>query len=79
MPEADVLAMGRILHDWDLEEKRMLLAKAYSAVPKGGPLIIYESLIDDERRHNVFGLLMSLNILWASGWDITDLPLTPSR
>ncbi len=78
MPEADVLAMGRILHDWDLEEKRMLLAKAYSAVPKGGALIIYESLIDDERRHNVFGLLMSLNMLIETkgGFDFTGADCT---
>ena len=78
VPEADVLAMGRILHDWDLEEKRMLLAKAYSAVPKGGALIIYESLIDDERRRNVFGLLMSLNMLIETkgGFDFTGADCT---
>jgi hypothetical protein len=38
--------MRRVLHDWDLDEKKMLLAKAYAALPKGGALIIYESLID---------------------------------
>ena len=78
MPEADVLAMGRILHDWDLEEKKMLLAKAYSALPKGGALIIYESLIDDERRQNVFGLLMSLNMLieTKAGFDFTGADCT---
>jgi O-methyltransferase domain/Dimerisation domain len=63
LPEAEVLAMGRVLHDWDLEEKKSLLAKAYAALPRGGALIIYESLIDDERRHNAFGLLMSLTML----------------
>jgi hypothetical protein len=73
MPEADVLAMGRILHDWDLEQKKALLAKAYVALPKGGALIIYESIIDDERRQNSFGLLMSLNMLIETegGFDFT--------
>ena len=55
--------MGRVLHDWDLEEKKSLLAKAYAALPKGGGLIVYESLIDDERRQHAFGLLMSLTML----------------
>lgn len=78
MPEAEVLAMGRILHDWDLEEKKTLLAKAYAALPKAGALIIYESLIDDERRHNVFGLLMSLNMLIETkgGFDFTGADCT---
>ena len=48
-PEADVLVMGHILHDWDLDEKRTLLQKAYDALPEGGALIVYEAIIDDER------------------------------
>ncbi|HXC51599.1 MAG TPA: methyltransferase [Candidatus Limnocylindrales bacterium] len=73
LPNADVLAMGRILHDWDLEQKKFLLAKAYAALPDGGALIVYESLIDDERRVNMFGLLMSLNMLIETrgGFDFT--------
>jgi hypothetical protein len=73
LPEADVLAMGRILHDWNLEEKKALLARAYAALPPGGALIVYESLIDDARRVNVFGLLMSLNMLVETpgGFDFT--------
>jgi O-methyltransferase domain len=55
--------MGRILHDWGLEKKRFLLTKAYEALPPGGALIVYETIIDDERRQNAFGLLMSLNML----------------
>jgi hypothetical protein len=58
--------MGHILHDWDLQEKRLLLEKAYEALPEGGALVIYEGLIDDERRENTFGLLMSHNILWSA-------------
>src|SRR5262249_51970278 len=62
-PKADVITMGHILHDWNLEVKEMLIRKAYEAVPDGGALIVYESIIDDERRTNAFGLLMSLNML----------------
>lgn len=63
LPRADVILMGHILHDWDLPTKRMLIAKAYDALPEGGALVVYESLIDDERRTGAFGLMMSLNML----------------
>jgi hypothetical protein len=73
LPKADVQAMGHILHDWNLEEKKRLIAKAYAALPPGGALIIFEALIDDERRRNAFGLLMSLNMLieLPGGFDYT--------
>ena len=73
MPSADVLIMGHILHDWDLAQKRALLAKAYAALPPGGALIVYEALIDDDRSQNAFGLLMSLNMLIETpgGFDYT--------
>jgi hypothetical protein len=73
LPTADVFVMGHILHDWNLEEKRQLLARAHAALPEGGALIVYESLIDDDRRENAFGLLMSLNMLIETpgGFDYT--------
>jgi hypothetical protein len=73
LPAADVITMGHILHDWNLDEKRMLLSKAYQALPEGGALIVFEALIDDERRRNAFGLLMSLNMLIETpgGFDYT--------
>ncbi len=73
LPQADVIAMGHILHDWDLDTKRMLIGKAYDALPEGGSLIVYEAIIDDERRENAFGLLMSLNMLIETegGFDYT--------
>jgi hypothetical protein len=73
MPSADVLVMGHILHDWNLEEKRALLKKAYAALPAGGALVVYEALIDDGRRENATGLLMSLNMLIETpgGFDYT--------
>ena len=71
LPKADVIIMGHILHDWDLAQKRALLKKAHEALNDGGALIVYEALIDDERRENAFGLLMSLNMLieTAGGFD----------
>ena len=72
LPSADVIIMGHILHDWDLAEKRMLVEKAFAALPKGGALIVYEAIIDDDRRENAFGLLMSLNMLIEGlGFDFT--------
>jgi len=73
LPAADVLVMGHILHDWSLAEKLILLRKAYDALPDGGALIVYESVIDDDRRANTFGLLMSVNMLIETqhGFDYT--------
>jgi hypothetical protein len=73
LPQADVVIMGHILHDWDLPTKKMLVGKAYNALPAGGSFIVFEALIDDERRSNAFGLLMSLNMLieTAGGFDYT--------
>ncbi|MBV9328649.1 MAG: methyltransferase [Chloroflexi bacterium] len=73
LPRVDVLTMGHVLHDWSAAEKRHLIARAYDALEPGGALIVYESIIDDERRANVFGLLMSLNMLIESpeGADYT--------
>jgi hypothetical protein len=73
LAKADVLIMGHILHDWGMEEKQQLLRKAYDTLPKGGALVVYESLIDDDRRRNTQGLLMSLNMLieTPAGFDYT--------
>jgi hypothetical protein len=73
LPSVDVLVMGHILHDWNLEIKRMLLAKAYQALPPNGALIVCETIIDDDRRENVTALIMSLNMLIETdgGFDFT--------
>jgi predicted O-methyltransferase YrrM len=67
LPKADLITMGMILHDWNLEKKRHLIRAAYDALPPGGALVAIEALIDDARRENVFGLLMSLNMLIEFG------------
>jgi SAM-dependent methyltransferase len=72
-PKVDVIVMGHILHDWDLEKKRQLIGKAYEALPPGGACIAFESIIDDDRRSNTIGLLTSLNMLIETrgGFDYT--------
>ena len=67
LPKADVITMGMILHDWNLEKKMHLLRSAYDALPPGGALVAIEALIDDARRENAQGLLMSLNMLIEFG------------
>jgi hypothetical protein len=67
LPKADVVTMGMILHDWNLEKKKQLIRAAFDALPSGGAFIAIEALIDDARRENVFGLLMSLNMLIEFG------------
>jgi len=73
LPSVDVILMGHILHDWDLPTKRMLLEKAWRALPPGGAVIVYDAIIDDDRSQNAFGLLMSLNMLIETpgGFDYT--------
>ncbi len=73
LPKADVVLMGHILHDWDLPTKKMLIRKAFEAVPAGGAFIVYEAIIDDDRSKNAFGLMMSLNMLIETpgGFDYT--------
>lgn len=74
LPRADVITMGMILHDWNLEKKMHLIRAAYDALPPGGALVAIEALIDDARRENVQGLLMSLNMLieFGDAFDYTS-------
>jgi precorrin-6B methylase 2 len=73
IPSADVVLMGHILHDWDLPTKKVLISKAFDALPSGGALVVYDAIIDDERSKNAFGLMMSLNMLIEThgGFDYT--------
>jgi hypothetical protein len=72
-PKADIVTMGNILHDWDEEKKVLLMKKAYEALPESGAFIAIENIIDDERKQNVFGMMMSLNMLieTGTGFDYT--------
>ena len=77
LPKADVITMGLILHDWNLEKKMHLISAAYDALPPGGAFVVIENLIDDARRENAFGLLMSLNMLieFGDAFDFTGADL----
>ncbi len=72
-PKADIVTMGMILHDWNLANKKMLIAKAFRALPEGGAFAAIENIIDDDRRDNAFGLMMSLNMLieFGEAFDFT--------
>jgi len=72
-PKADVITMGNILHDWGTDVKKMLIRKAYDALPEGGAFIVIENIIDNNRSENAFGLMMSLNMLieTSEGYDYT--------
>jgi len=78
IPKADVVLMGHVLHDWDLPTKKMLIKKGYDALPAGGALVVYETIIDDGRCGNAFGLMMSLNMLIETpgGFDYTGAECT---
>jgi hypothetical protein len=73
LPKADVITMGMILHNWNLEKKLQLIKMAYDALPEGGAFIAIESFIDDARRENVFGLINSLQMLidFGDAFDFT--------
>ena len=73
LPNADIITMGNILHDWGYDDKLRLARAAYNALPEGGAFVVIESIIDDNRSQNVFGLLMSLNMLIETreGYDFT--------
>ena len=47
LPKADVVTMGLILHDWNMEEKKLLIKRAFEAVNAGGAFVAIESLIDE--------------------------------
>ncbi len=77
-PEAQVITMGMILHDWNLERKKTLIRRAFEALPEGGALIVIEAFIDDARRSNTFGLFMSLMMLIEFG-DAFDFTVAEFR
>jgi hypothetical protein len=62
-PAADVVVLGHVLIDWGLDTRRMLLAKAYDALAGGGSVLIYDMLINEDRRDSAPGLLISLHML----------------
>lgn len=62
LPESDVYVLGHILHDWSLEDRREILSKVHDAVNPGGAVVVYGTMMDNDRREEL-PLLMSLNML----------------
>jgi hypothetical protein len=73
LPAADVYILGHILHDWSLGRKQEILGKVSEAVNPGGTIIVYGTMIDEERREAEMPLLMNLNMLveTPNGFDYT--------
>jgi acetylserotonin O-methyltransferase len=63
LPEADLFALGRILHDWSEEKVIALLRKVWEHLPTGGALLIAEKLLDDHKTGPLPALMQSLNML----------------
>jgi acetylserotonin N-methyltransferase len=63
LPEADLYALGRILHDWGEEKIRSLLTRIYDRLPGGGGLLIAEKLLTDDKTGPPGATLQSLNML----------------
>jgi acetylserotonin N-methyltransferase len=63
LPQADLYALGQILHDWTEEKIQMLLAKVFEALPSGGALLISEKLLDDDKTGPLHVVMQSLNML----------------
>lgn len=63
LPESDVVVFGHVLHDWDVEQRRQLAARAFAALSPGGWALVYDTMIDDERAQAANPLLVSLNMM----------------
>lgn len=63
LPEADLIAMGRILHDWSDAKVRQLLTKVFDRLSSGGAVLIAEKLVAEDKTGPSSALLQSLNML----------------
>jgi acetylserotonin N-methyltransferase len=63
LPEADLFALGRIVHDWEESKIRRLLRAVYERLPQGGALLVAEKLLNDDRSGPPWSILQSLNML----------------
>jgi len=63
LPQADLFALGRVLHDWREEKIRLLLRRIWERLPTGGGVLIVEKLLDDDKTGPLPALMQSLNML----------------
>ena len=63
LPEADLYALGRILHDWSEDKCVALLTRIIDRLPSGGGLLVAEKLLDDDRRGPAWAHMQDVNML----------------
>jgi acetylserotonin N-methyltransferase len=63
LPEADLYAVGRILHDWSDEKAATLLRAVWERLPSGGALLIAEKLLNEDGVGPLAANMQSLNML----------------
>jgi acetylserotonin N-methyltransferase len=63
LPQGDVYALGRIVHDWTETKIVMLLNRIYERLPTGGAVLIAEKLLNDNKTGPRWAQMQSLNML----------------
>ena len=63
LPDADLYALGRILHDWADDKALTLLRKMYARLPVGGAVLVAEKLIADDRAGPPWAQMQDVNML----------------
>ena len=63
LPEADLFAMSRILHDWPAEKIAKLLSKIHRRLSHGGGLLLAEKLLREDKSGPISAQMQSLNML----------------
>jgi acetylserotonin N-methyltransferase len=63
LPEADLFAMSRILHDWSEDKIHPLLTKICQRLPPDGGLLLGEKLLHEDKAAPTSAHLQSLNML----------------
>ena len=63
LPEGDLYALGRILHDWPEEKIIRLLRRIHERLPERGGVLIAEKLLLDDRSGPGWAQMQNLNML----------------
>jgi acetylserotonin N-methyltransferase len=74
LPDADLFALGRILHDWSESKIQTLLRRIYEKLHAGGALLIAEKLLADDKTGPTHAHLQSLNMLLCTEGKERTLP-----
>ena len=63
LPDADLFALGQILHDWSEAKIALLLRRIFDRLPRGGGLLIAERLLNEDGVGPVAANMQSFNML----------------